>query len=249
MLWRSGRSPFMLFVVGISEGKVLWSLVNLGIVLLLVGEIPGLFGQMAGLGTGEFFSADLFTGLVRSSYGLALGQRLGAAALLWVVLGVVGQSRKWLWVALLVGLGLAVVDGEASHAVGVNPVWWGLGVNMVHVAAMGVWVGGLICLVVLRRSDLAGRFGRMAAWALLALVVSGSLMALAQFGRTNDLLSSWYVRVLLVKLLMVAAAIGLVGAGLWVGVRAHWRLRGIEVGVLGVVMLLAGLLVTLVPPK
>ena len=77
--------------------------------MLLVSEIPGLIGQMAGLGTGQFFAADLLTALLSSSYGLVLAQRVGAALLLWVLLGVVreGNGGRRLAAGLLPGLALA----------------------------------------------------------------------------------------------------------------------------------------------
>jgi len=71
---------------------------------------------------------------------LVTGQRLGVALALWAVLAALetGSSTS-LKLGLALGIALAVIDGQAVHAVSVRPLAAGLVTNALHVAAMGTW--------------------------------------------------------------------------------------------------------------
>lgn len=147
-------------------------------------------GQLLSLGAGGG-SAEAngqFVGdVLASSFGRVLAQRVGAAVLLWVLLGVLDETTSEdtkattetnsggagvvTRVALAVGIALAVADGEASHAGnnGGGVAWLGYLANTAHVAAMGLWLGGLVTLIVLwrlldetERASTLRRFGRVA---------------------------------------------------------------------------------------
>jgi len=165
-------------------------LVQGGIALLLIAEPLALVGQLLSLGAGGG-SAEAngqFVGdVLASSFGRVLAQRVGAAVLLWVLLGVLDETTSEdtkattetnsggagvvTRVALAVGIALAVADGEASHAGnnGGGVAWLGYLANTAHVAAMGLWLGGLVTLIVLwrlldetERASTLRRFGRVA---------------------------------------------------------------------------------------
>ena len=70
-------------------------------------------------------------------------ERVGAAILLWVLLGSDRQGKLLKWGVTALYLGLAVVDGQTSHAVISDSVWLGLPANTIHLAAVGFWLGGL----------------------------------------------------------------------------------------------------------
>jgi putative copper export protein len=157
------------------------------------------------------------------------------------------------------------VDSEASHAVGTRPIWLGVGLNALHIAAMGVWVGGLIAfLVVMRQPKSAGmraallrRFGRLAGGSFVLLILTGVAMAAQHLAALSDLITTTYGRVLGVKLVVVLD-VALVALGGAIVNRVVERRRqddgharrwwGTELLLLACVLVLAGLLGSLVPP-
>ena len=256
-------------------------LVSAGIALLLVAEAVALLAQVVSLGAGSPFAppaSEIAGDALASGFGRVLSQRLGAALLLWVLVGIAeslkasdeprnaapkeraadgGGERLALSAAVIVGLALAVIDGEASHAVNVEPLWFGLAVNALHVAAMGLWVGGLLALLALwntaelcgQRVAVVARFSRIAASALVALGVTGAVMAWEQIQRPTNLVTTAYGQALDAKLLVVVGVL-LVA---FVAMRRRTEERrerwwALEVMGVGVVLALAGLLASLAPP-
>ena len=263
-------------------------LVQGGIALLLIAEPSALVGQLLSLGAGGG-SAEVngrFVGdVLASSFGRVLAQRVGAAVLLWVLLGVLdatdadtSEDTKATTetnsdgtsiitrVALAVGIALAVADGEASHAGnnGGGVTWLGYLANTAHVAAMGLWLGGLVTLIVLwrlldetERATTLRRFGRAAGGALVVLIVSGSVMAVLHLSRPADLFTSAYGRALVAKLMLLLDALLLAWAGRagWAGTRIRrdnpvYRMRWwlLEGAAITGVLIFAALLVSLPPP-
>jgi len=259
-------------------------LVQGGIALLLAAEPLALVGQLLSLGAGGSAEANgQFVGdVLASSFGRVLAQRVGAAVLLWVLLGVLDETTSEdtkattetnsggagvvTRVALAVGVALAVADGEASHAGnnGGGVAWLGYLANTAHVAAMGLWLGGLVTLIVLwrlldetERASTLRRFGRVAGGALVVLIVSGSVMVVLHLSRPADLFTSAYGRALVAKLMVLLDALLLAWAGWagWAGTRIRrdnsacrvrwWLLEG--AAIIGV-LVFAALLVSLPPP-
>jgi copper transport protein len=159
--------------------------------------------------------------------GGALIARLGfeALTLLAVVRG---------WRALPVWLGGALVMLAASgHAAGVDPAWYGIGLDAVHLLAAGLWAGGIAALAMLRppggwRSTearvLLARFTPIALGAFAATVVAGGLEAITQLGSIQALFGTAYGRVLLVKMALVALMLPL-SAMAWRLRRPHLRIE------------------------
>lgn len=205
-------------------------LVTAGIVLLVVAEPVGLAAQALSLGV---VAADLLT----SSFGRVLGLRLGGALLIWAAAGAVRQAGRGQ--AALLGLGgaLAFVDGAAAHRVTGLPDIAAFALSAVHEAAMAVWVGGLAAVLVTRAGG--ARFAKVALSSLGILVVSGAVMALAHLRSPADLIFSAYGGVLAIKVVAVAGAAAIAAFGV----------RRLESAALAAVLLLAGLLVSLPPPR
>lgn len=237
--------------------KWLWRLTSLGILALLCAEPVSLFAQIASLGNGAFFDANFTGDLLASSFGRVLFQRLGAALLLWMLVGIAKQGNgRAVPAALVLGIVLAFVDGEASHATSSNPLWLGLLSNAVHIAAMGIWVGGLVALLAIwrskevrsRRDVIINLFGRLAAVSVGALVLSGAIMAWLHLTRPSDLFTTVYGWALTAKLFLVLAALLVVLVN-WRGDKDKrpnwWVIEGIAL--MGV-LVLAGLLVSVAPP-
>ena len=240
-----------------------WRQIGGGVLALLLAEPFALVAQTASLSGGAegWFDPELVGGVLDSSFGRVLAQRLGAAVLLWVLVGAARNAHVHeVWTArivLLLGAAVAWVDGGAAHAVGTRPVWFGLGINTLHEAAMGLWVGALLGLLgvwrwpgaAVRRRDLATRAARVAAVSLTVLITTGTVMALQHLTGLRDLTATVYGGTLAVKL-------GVLGAILLLAVaagrapldrRPRWWAR--EAAVLLAVITLAGLLVSVAPPR
>jgi len=112
--------------------------------------------------------------------------------------------------------GVVVAIAVAGHGADVEPAWQGIAVNAVHLAAAGVWAGGIMALALLRvtgrwesAKDLLPRFSRVAPWAFLVSVVLGVVQAWQLLGGPGQLLSTAYGVTLAVKALVVVAMIPL----------------------------------------
>jgi copper transport protein len=236
----------------------LWGLVGVGTVLLLLAEPLSLLAQTASLASGAPVDADLVISALDSSFGRVWAQRLAAALLLWALVGAVRPALpRASWALLFVGGVLVLVDGQASHAANVQPLILGLLVNGVHLAAAAVWSGSLVGLVAIwHLPELAAHRGLVLStggWLALAsisiLALSGSVLVAEHLSGPPDLTGSTYGQVLLTKvsLLMLALLLGLVALRSTCSAPQRWWRR--EICALAAVLALAGLLVSLPPPR
>jgi len=198
-------------------------LIRAGLALLLVAEPLALVAQLASLS----FDADTLLGVLSSGFGRLLGLRLAGALMLWALLALESP-----WPILALGAVLALVDGAGGHAIPGLP---GLGpaLDATHVGAMGVWAGGLVAYLVAPDR----RFGRVALLSFGTAATTGILLALFH-GLPAQLFGSDFGRALLLKIGLLAAAVGLGAAG---------RRRAEAIAV-ATVLLAASLLVSLPPP-
>lgn len=232
-------------------------LVTIGIVLLVIAEPMALLAQTISLGALQLFAPNVAAQLLMSSFGRVLAQRLGAAILLWVLLGAAKEGGKRAYtLALLLGIALAVVDSQASHAVVSRPLWAALTATSLHIIAMVVWVGGLSALCVVWRVKslyalrmvVLTRFGALALAAVVELALSGALLAWLRFPRLTDLVTTAYGWTLVLKSGMLLGVLVLVvlTRGIQQTYRERWWL--LELLALASILVLAGLLVSLPPP-
>jgi putative copper export protein len=105
----------------------------------------------------------------------------------------------------------------------------------IHVAAMGLWVGGLAAFLVVPDR----RFGRYAALCFAVAAISGLVLAVAHVGLLQALMTTVYGQVLMIKVLVVAAALSM----------ALIRRRRLESGLLLAVIAAAAVLAALPPPR
>ena len=194
------------------------------------------------------------------------GHRLVAQA---VAVGLAGVAVVWAYrrrdraSLALVGIGASaamLARAVAGHANASSVRWFTVGMQWVHLVSVGVWVGGLVWLLIaMRRRDpgrepgLARRFSTMAAATLVVVVLSGTARALDEVGAWSRLVDTTFGVTLLVKMGFFVALVAL-------GARSRFRhvplasperigglrraVRGevaIGAGVLGVAAVLAGL--------
>ena len=239
-------------------------LISVGIVAMVVAEPLALLATTASLGGGGLWDSYLAGDALSSSFGRVLAQRLGAAFALWMLQGAwrAGAARAE-WLILALGIALATADGQASHAISGGPLVPGLALNAVHVATMGVWLGGLASLLRVwkapvlagRRAAIAAIFGRVALRCLALLALSGAAMAVSHLAGARSLANTAYGKTLLAKLTMVGVAILMAAAarrslnagnvheaGAWA-----WWVR--EALALALLVALAAVLLSLPPPR
>ena len=205
-----------------------------------------------------------------STFGAVMLVRLGvicaAVLLLRPLLRGQGEESK-ADLALLGVLGVAALatwpltgHPTASPVAGVSVV-----VDAIHLAAMSVWLGGLIMLVgfLLPRADerelgaILPIWSRWAATAVSALILAGLVSALIEVASWNGLVSSTYGQLILIK---VALAAGVLGVA-WYSRRlvrsrtAEAAPRGLrravfaELGITALVLGVTAALVQIAPPR
>lgn len=113
--------------------------------------------------------------------------------------------------AALAGIGLSLA--ASGHASAASPQVLMRPSVFLHAAAIALWVGSLLPLLrALRGSDASaalGRFSRIAPGVVLVLVVSGVTLAVVQVVRIEALWTAGYGVVLLAKLALVIALLGI----------------------------------------
>lgn len=147
------------------------------------------------------------------------------------------RSRPVPLAALLAFLCLA--PGLAGHASTVDPSWLLLPANLVHVAGMAVWLGGVAVLLLAlpaatralvppdRTRLLAAcvmRFSTVALIAVAAVLATGTTQAIVELPAFADLLDTAFGRAILIKVALLAVLIGL---GAWNRQRARPRLAAL----------------------
>ena len=176
----------------------------------------------AGLPLSKIFDPTVFRDVLDTRYGKVALVRLALLALAYPLVRVLLRSRGRTAaprpggsVGAVVGAGLAVTPGIAGHAGTGIQTGLAIPADLVHVAAMACWLGGLVVLFVAvlpRRDvdelrDVLPRYSALALGAIVALVVSGGYQAWRQVGSLDALKDTDYGRLLIVKLVVFAALI------------------------------------------
>jgi copper transport protein len=188
---------------------------RLGMVLVVaalaavIGTIFMFAGQ-AHLVSGSYLSFGDVVQIQSGRWWLARLAAIGLFALFIPARTFLGSTAGRIEVALasIVVLGVVAAGG---HAVAGDSVLAGFGATVVHLAAMSIWLGGLVLLVAgIPRNWFWWTASRFSPWALgsvVALALTGSLNAWRQLGSFSNLTDSAYGRWLVVKLLLVAVVV------------------------------------------
>jgi copper transport protein len=130
-----------------------------------------------------------------------------------------GTRRGALVVACgLVGAGMLATPGLAGHATTGSAIVEGFIVDLAHLGAASLWLGGLTVLACLLIPSAPGTpaepvgpiarsISTIAAISVLVVVVSGTLQAFRQIGSVSELLDTDYGRLLLIKVSVVVVLI------------------------------------------
>jgi copper transport protein len=200
-------------------------LVGAGVVLLIAAEPLLLIAQLASLA----FDGDTAIAVLASGFGRLLGLRLAAALLVWAV-----WKLESPWPVLGLGAVVAVLDAAGAHAVpGLAAP--GFVLTALHVAAIGLWTGGVAAY--LQAPD--RRFARYALGTFSVAALTGLVLAIAHVGIIDALLTTDYGRALVLKVVVVGAAIG----------AAAMRRHRLEAGLIVAAVAAATLLSALPPPR
>ena len=226
-----------------------------GAVALVGGSIASLllFAEQVGRGVGA--SLDATTGrmlLVRSVAAVVL------AALAVGALRRDGDLRRedWWRLAVVLATGAVLLGfSAAGHASALDPRWVWVALDMVHLAGAALWLGGVLLLAPLPATALAmpdtelvaRRFSSVVTVAVPVVVATGVAQTLRLGGGTDDITATNWGRLLLVKITIVVAVLGLAGAARWLLARegaASLRRTMVVEAVAGLVVL--GLVAALV---
>jgi copper transport protein len=188
------------------------------VALLLVGAAfvglvgtAAMFAGQAHLIAGSYFSWGDVVDIRSGQWWLARLAAIGLFALFIPARSFLTSTPGRVEVGLA-GLAVFAVVAAGGHAVAGDDVLLGFVSTVVHLAAMALWFGGLLLLVAgVPRAWFwwtASQFSPWALGAVVALAATGSANAWRQLGSLDGLTDSAYGRWLVIKLLLVAAVVG-----------------------------------------
>lgn len=196
--------------------------------LAVVATLVGLVSQIAvaaGLPLHRALAPGLLGDLFDTRFGLVGLARLSlllVAALAWRGGKLDGAPRM----AGLLALVLAATPALSGHAGALRPPVVHVGADALHVAAAGVWLGGLVLLLRAQlTAALVRRFSTVALRAVALLAITGVVRSIAEVGAPRALWQTTYGVTLLVKLGVFALLLALAGANRF---RAQPRLVAAE---------------------
>ena len=117
----------------------------------------------------------------------------------------------------VLGLGLLGTITLAGHAASGRWVPLGVAVDVVHLAAASLWLGGLVVAIAMLRPGAPGeaemmravaRFSTVAFWAVLAVLGTGTVQSIRQVGEVAALTGTTYGRLVLLKVAGLSLMVG-----------------------------------------
>jgi copper transport protein len=120
--------------------------------------------------------------------------------------------------ALVLAVALLPVPTVAGHALDPGRSWIEVPIDLLHVVAAAVWIGGLFALAFVAPREgvtpevlgaAARRFSKLALTSVLVLALTGAARALAELSAVSQLWTTSYGRAILVKTGLFAVLLGL----------------------------------------
>jgi copper transport protein len=229
-----GAAAFLVYVWRTGRGnrrarRIVWIAWGSALGFTLVGfALQGPYA--AALGPAKALDPSLWADVWRTRFGHVSLARVALLVLALPLLGLLLPRRGpvvehplprwWPYAAGVLGLAIAATPGLAGHASTGPLVPIAFPADGLHVAGVGVWLGGLVVLFAalmpsadeLTLRDVVPRYSRYALVAMGVIVATGVFQAFRQVDRLGALLDTDYGRLLLIKIvvfvgLMVVAAV------------------------------------------
>jgi copper transport protein len=255
---RFGQSALVLLLV--ASVSRLYSEVNTVLGPPEQGKRPPLRTMLLGTSWGRGWLVGLI-GILLAAAGFAIAKRSRSAA-------------GW-GIAALGAVGIVLAPALTGHAISTSPVALSVTLDVLHVAAVCAWLGGLLTLLLTAMPFIRGAGARsslgsgqlvaslvrsfhpIALTCAATVVVTGVIAAWLRLPAWSDLWASTYGRVLLVKLCFVAVVVVL-GATNWrrilpglgdeASARRLTRTAGTELTIAALVLAATAVLVSTSPP-
>jgi copper transport protein len=213
-----GAMLFVALCAGSWQPRWLRSSLLLALVSMLVAYVLDA-SIAAGLTIPDTLHADVLREQASTVYGRATVIRI-AVVLACLLATLLVRSSRWQrpgvrYAVLVPFVALAATMSLSGHAVGDGVTALRLPMDMLHSIAAAAWLGGLVQLVPWSRatpvdSSVLTRWSRLAMASVIVLVVTGSWAAWEEIGLSIDgLLTTTYGRLVLVKLVLLVAAMPL----------------------------------------
>lgn len=195
------------------------TLVTLGALLLAVfGSSLTLITYGPNVAGTSLYNLSLLGDTLRTAYGRATAARLVllvATALLIYFRHLVSR-RLWPASSLILSLGIVATLSLSGHPVVQRSAWFSVVIDIAHMSAVSVWVGGiaLLCLGGDRwyhesDGELVRRFSAIAIWMVVVIVATGVTQAWLMMDGFGNLFVTNFGRTLLVKTTAVAVLVSL----------------------------------------
>ena len=207
-----------------SNKMLLW----LAWVFLLVGSLGsfGLYGAKVVAGTpSDAISPSVWGKVVGSHTASVLLVRAVLVLALGVLLWTFARRASDIWRGAALALAIAVILTYSSvgHAYAQHPTQLWVAVDAVHLAAISLWIGGLLMFAFGTTAWLSDpesegvvrRFSLMATIAVPVIVATGVAQTLKLAGNLDDVTSTSWGRTLLVKIAMVTVLVAVGGVSQW----------------------------------
>jgi copper transport protein len=205
LVWRTAwEQPLLRRIVAAMVGTV--AAAALAQVLVLASDIAG---------TAPWSALGAVLTALGTDAGAALALRIVMAVALAVLLftgAQLGDRLRWGAVVVLLG-GLLATWAYAGHASALRYPWAGVPLDVLHHAAVSVWVGGLVVVgaYAVRKQEMAelvttiNRFATVAGIAVAVIVATGVGQTLRLVEAPADLWRADHGRLLVVKVVLLAA--------------------------------------------
>jgi copper transport protein len=201
VLFAAGVAGLVVFRSRVPMARLLlpaaWAVATVGLVVLGLAV-----ASTAGVSLGTLLGTSTGVSLVREAIGLAV---TGLAVV--VALRLPGRPSL---MALAIAAGVTMLlHAMGGHAEASSPTWFNVGVQWVHLAAVGVWIGGLVLLLAWirghtgeERAAAVRQFSWLAAILLALVAATGLLREIDEVGGPGSwarLVNTAYGVVVLVK--------------------------------------------------
>jgi copper transport protein len=236
LVWPRGGTTYRV-------GRVLWISWSVLFAATLLGiAIQGVYA--AALPLTDIVRPSLVTAVLHTRFGrIEVLRLLLLLAFVPVLLGIQERLGKWSrrrrWVLpaeVALGLSLLFTPGLAGHASTGSQPTLGLALDVLHLAAAGIWLGGLALIATFLVGNRNGKGQpddplavtlKVSAYAFSAVVIvvaTGTFQAIRQVGSLYALFHTAYGRTLVVKICLVVVLIGLAALSRRI-VHGNWGLR------------------------